>query len=119
MQGELLWIGNKPDNSDGSVLCFQADKSTMKQIIPSNDNSAEIVLDPNRNIIKVNTVSRVKCSVCMKAIEIFDNVQQCPICEAKAHTEHLKEWIRAKGSCPKCKKPLAFDANQVPISAED
>lgn len=119
MSGELIWLGNRKDNKDGTVLCFQKDKKNMTKITPTNDNTQEILLDVNKSLIKLSTVSRLKCAVCGKAIEIFDDESQCPICEAKAHTDHLRDWINMKGSCPVCKKPLALDHQGVPIIADE
>ncbi|MCP4761249.1 MAG: hypothetical protein GY870_05675, partial [archaeon] len=44
---------------------------------------------------------------------------QCPICEAKAHSEHLKEWVKMKNSCPVCKKPLTLNRNGIPVEVEE
>ncbi len=119
MQGNLIWIGNKKDNSEGTVLCFQSEKNGKQQISPTNDNSQDIILDISKGVIKIQAVSRLRCAVCGKAIEIFDTEMKCPICEAKAHGEHLKEWIKMKSSCPVCKKPLILNKNGVPVEAEE
>ncbi|MBD3350192.1 MAG: hypothetical protein GF364_01765 [Candidatus Lokiarchaeota archaeon] len=119
MDGDLIWLGNRKDNKEGTVFCFQANKRDMKTIMPTNDNCQSIILDVNKGIIKLSVVSRLRCAVCGKSIEIFDEESQCPICEAKAHSEHLKEWIKMKGSCPVCKKGLALDRQGIPIIAEE
>ncbi|MHA1338642.1 MAG: hypothetical protein ACTSRZ_00135 [Promethearchaeota archaeon] len=119
MEGDLIWLGNRTDNKDGVVLCIQQDKKSMKQIIPTEDNTQEAIFDSNKGIIKISTVSRIRCAVCGKAIEIFDEESSCPICEAKAHSEHLRDWIRMRGTCPVCKKGLTLDRNGVPMISEE
>ncbi len=49
----------------------------------------------------------------MKNIEIFDEVTGCPICEAKAHKDHLTDWVRMKHTCPVCKKSLNVSSTGV------
>ncbi|MCP4761032.1 MAG: hypothetical protein GY870_04570 [archaeon] len=120
MQGDLIWLGNNKDKREGTVFCFQADKGNeMRQVTPNNDNAQDIVLDVSKSIIKINAIARLRCAVCGKAIEIFDSELQCPICEAKAHSEHLKEWVKMKNSCPVCKKPLNLNRNGIPIEVEE
>ena len=91
----------------------------MKQIIPNNDNTMDALLDVNKFVLKIHTMSRLRCAVCGKPIEIFDSELQCPICEAKAHSDHFKDWIRMKSSCPVCKKALILNKNEIPTAAEE
>jgi hypothetical protein len=118
-QGDIVWIGNKQDSTDGVVICYQADRRDMKQIIPNNDNTMDALLDVNKYVIKIHTMSRLRCSVCGKPIEIFDSELQCPICEAKAHSDHFKDWIRMKSSCPVCKKALKLNKKEIPTVADE
>lgn len=118
-QGDVIWIGNKVDHSEGLVICFDSEKSGMQQISPTNDNTQDIYLDVNKATIRVNAISRLRCAVCGKSIEIFDIEMKCPICDAKAHYEHFKEWIKMKASCPVCKKSLALNRQELPVIAED
>ena len=113
MQGNLIWFGNKPDHTEGTVFCFQSDKDGMQQVLPTADNTQEITLDVAKNVIKISTLSRIKCAVCGKFIEIFDTELKCPICEAKAHKEHLTDWVRMKHTCPVCKKHLNVSSTGV------
>nr|MDO8081290.1 zinc ribbon domain-containing protein [Candidatus Freyarchaeota archaeon] len=46
--------------------------------------------------------ARAQCSVCNEDIFSEDRPVKCPHCGALSHREHLAEWIREKGSCPKC-----------------
>ncbi|MHA1451302.1 MAG: hypothetical protein ACTSRD_00405 [Promethearchaeota archaeon] len=118
-EGVVAWIGNKQDNTEGVVVCYQADRKDMKQIIPNNDNTMDALLDVNKFVLKIHTMSRLRCAVCGKPIEIFDSEIQCPICEAKGHSDHLKDWIRMKSSCPVCKKALTLNKNEIPIATEE
>jgi hypothetical protein len=49
------------------------------------------------------------CPVCHDRIEPLETVSSCPYCHAKAHREHLLEWIHVKGTCPSCQKGLRAD----------
>ncbi|MBN2154988.1 MAG: hypothetical protein JW776_02995 [Candidatus Lokiarchaeota archaeon] len=118
-QGDVIWVGNKENTTEGVVICYQADRKDMKQIIPNNDNTMDAILDANKFILKIHIMSRLRCAVCGKPIEIFDSELQCPICEAKGHSDHFREWIKMKSSCPVCKKALTLDKNEYPIMAED
>jgi len=104
-KGKVVWIGNKKDDTEGTIFCVDT-KDELKQINPTAENTEKVILDIKKDLIKVSTASKTKCSVCGKNIEIFDEVTGCPICEAKAHKEHLTDWVRMKHSCPICKKAL-------------
>ena len=104
-KGKIVWIGNKKDDSEGTIFCVDTG-SEIKQINPTAENSESVILDIKKEAIKVSTASKSKCAVCGKEIEIFDDVAGCPICQTKAHREHLVEWIITKHSCPICKKSL-------------
>lgn len=111
-KGKVVWIGNKKDDTEGSVFCVDT-KDELKQINPTAENTEKVVIDVKKDLVKIFTVSKTKCSVCGKNIEIFDEVAGCPICEAKAHKEHLTDWVRMKHSCPLCKKSLNVSSTGV------
>ncbi len=104
-KGKVVWIGNKKDDTEGSIFCVDT-KDELKQINPTAENTEKVIFDVKKDLIKISTVSKTKCSVCGKSIEIFDEVTGCPICEAKAHKDHLTDWVRMKHTCPVCKKTL-------------
>ena len=112
LKGKVVWIGNKKDDTGGSIFCVDT-KEELKQINPTAENTDNITLDIKKELIKISTVSKTKCSVCGKNIEIFDEVTGCPICEAKAHKEHLTDWVRMKHTCPVCKKALNVSSTGV------
>ncbi len=105
LKGKIVWIGNKKDDTEGTVFCVDA-KPELKQINPTAENTEKVILDVKKETIRILTASKSKCAVCGKNIEIFDEVTGCPICSAKAHKEHLTDWVRMKHSCPICKKSL-------------
>ncbi|MFX1488342.1 MAG: hypothetical protein ACFFBI_04285 [Promethearchaeota archaeon] len=111
-KGKVVWIGNKKDDTEGSVFCVDT-KDELKQINPTAENTEKVVIDVKKDLVKIFTASKTKCSVCGKNIEIFDEVAGCPICEAKAHKEHLTDWVRMKHSCPLCKKSLNVSSTGV------
>jgi len=113
-KGKIVWIGNKKDDSEGTIFCVDTG-SEIKQISPTAENSDLVILDIKKETIKVSTASKSKCAVCGKEIEIFDDVSGCPICQTKAHREHLVEWIKTKHSCPICKKSLNVSSTGVII----
>ncbi|MCK4237785.1 MAG: E3 ubiquitin protein ligase [Candidatus Lokiarchaeota archaeon] len=112
-KGKLVWLGNRKDSSEGSIFCFDTG-SEMRTITPSPDNTEKVILDPRKDLIKISTASRIKCPVCEKSIEIFDEQVICPVCGAKAHKNHFFEWVKMKKSCPVCKKALEIsEDNQI------
>ena len=111
-KGKVVWIGNKKDDTEGSVFCVDT-KDELKQINPTAENTEKVILDVKKDLIKISTASKTKCSVCGKNIEIFDEVNGCPICEAKAHKDHLTDWVRMKHTCPVCKKSLNVSSTGV------
>jgi len=111
-KGKVVWIGNKKDDTEGSIFCVDT-KDELKQINPTAENTEKVVIDVKKDLIKIFTASKTKCSVCGKNIEIFDEVTGCPICEAKAHKDHLTDWVRMKHSCPVCKKSLNVSSTGV------
>ncbi|MHA1476046.1 MAG: hypothetical protein ACTSQ5_12780, partial [Promethearchaeota archaeon] len=78
----------------------------LRLIVPSEDTVQDIGLDLEKSLIKINSKESVKCSVCGKGIQIFDEILACPLCGSKAHSDHLSEWIKMRHSCPICKKNL-------------
>jgi rubrerythrin len=111
-KGKVVWIGNKKDDTEGSIFCVD-EKDELKQINPTAENTEKVILDVKKDLIKITTTSKTKCSVCGKNIEIFDEVNGCPICEAKAHKDHLTDWVRMKHTCPVCKKSLNVSSTGV------
>ncbi|MFX1380028.1 MAG: hypothetical protein ACFFA4_13135 [Promethearchaeota archaeon] len=111
-KGKVVWIGNKKDDTEGSIFCVDT-KDELKQINPNAENTEKVTLDIKKGLIKISTASKTKCSVCGKNIEIFDEVTGCPICEAKAHKDHLTDWVRMKQTCPVCKKSLNVSTTGV------
>jgi hypothetical protein len=111
-RGKVVWIGNKKDESAGTVFCID-NKADLKQISPTAENTEKVTLDLKKETIRVITSSKTKCAVCGKAIEIFDEVIGCPLCETKAHKDHMIDWVRMKQSCPVCKKSLNVSGTGV------
>lgn len=112
--GTVKWIGNKEDGTEGSVICVESGNE-LKIIAPTEDNTQDAVFEPEKNSIMIQTASRTRCSVCGKGLEIFDMNMACPLCGAKAHSDHLVEWIKMRHNCPICKKELDLDANELAI----
>lgn len=115
LKGKIVWIGNKKDDKEGTIFCVDT-KAELKQINPSPENTEKVVLDVKKETIRVFTVSKSRCAVCGKNIEIFDEVIGCPLCQAKSHKEHLIDWIRMKHACPICKKSLNVSSTGVIFS---
>lgn len=44
------------------------------------------------------------CIICRRPIQ--ENLTKNPCCGTYAHTPHLQEWLRIRGTCPKCREPL-------------
>ncbi|MHA1232676.1 MAG: hypothetical protein ACTSRP_21200 [Candidatus Helarchaeota archaeon] len=65
-----------------------------------------------RFVSKVSTVGEwnwerlSRCIVCNLPIKENEKAVKCPHCRNWAHTDHLLEWIKIKGKCPFCSRPL-------------
>jgi len=111
-KGKIVWIGNKKDDSEGTVFCVDKGNE-LKQISPTPENTESVVLDIKRQAIRVATASKSRCAVCGKNIEIFDETAGCPLCDTKAHKDHLVDWVKMKHSCPVCKKSLNVSSTGI------
>ncbi len=49
---------------------------------------------------------REKCTVCLLPMAPGSEIAKCPHCSGIAHKDHLQEWVKIKGFCPKCKNKL-------------
>jgi hypothetical protein len=112
--GQIKWIGNKEDGTEGTVICAESGDE-LRLIIPNEDNTQDAIFDPERNAIALQTIARTRCSVCGKGLEIFDLSSACPLCGSKAHSDHIIEWIKMRHNCPICKKDLDLDPSERPI----
>lgn len=108
-KGKVVWIGNKKDDSDGTIFCVDT-RQELKQINPTPENTENVILDIKKELLRIATASKSNCAVCGKGIEIFDSTAGCPICGSKAHRDHLVDWVKMKHSCPVCKKSLNVSA---------
>jgi hypothetical protein len=107
LKGKVVWIGNRKDDTEGTIFCVDT-RSDLKQLSPTIENTQKVILDKKKNMVRITTESKSKCSVCGKDIEIFDHVSSCPLCNARAHKDHLLDWIKMKHTCPVCKKSLSI-----------
>ena len=48
------------------------------------------------------------CPICRKHIWQGEQVIECPMCGTVAHTPHILEWLRVKGTCPNCREKLVL-----------
>jgi endogenous inhibitor of DNA gyrase (YacG/DUF329 family) len=112
-KGKLVWLGNRKDARDGTVFCVDTGSKT-ESVTPSPENTTKVILDPKKDLIKISTESRVNCAICEKGLEIFDEIATCPACNAKAHKNHLLDWVKMKYNCPVCKTALNIsEDNQI------
>jgi len=47
-----------------------------------------------------------KCMICWSGISKGDEIIQCQQCNEVGHKNHVLEWIRIKGTCAHCQKPM-------------
>ncbi len=116
--GVVKWIGNRNDGAKGTVLCIASNKD-LKIIRPTSGTIKDAVLNVEKKAIGLNTVSNTKCSVCGKGLNIFDEQSSCPLCNAPAHKEHLREWVKMRNTCPVCKKEITLDPHSDKILAKN
>ena len=53
------------------------------------------------------------CPVCIAEVRAGQRVITTPCCQVDSHFEHLSEWVKTKGFCPKCRTPLFYRNGQV------
>lgn len=53
--------------------------------------------------------SEPKCTICRRGIYKNEEVLVCPSCGGVAHPAHIKEWLKVKSTCPKCKQRLRVE----------
>ena len=112
-RGTITWIGDNKTSSQGTIFCVESG-SELKLINPNEENTKQVLLDMKRRIVNVLTEGKVNCNVCGKNIEIFDETASCPICNTKAHKDHLLEWVKMKHICPSCEQPLKItDSGEI------
>jgi len=56
------------------------------------------------------------CSVCKLIINFGEDAGKCSLCESPAHMDHLQEWLKTQGKCPRCREKLPLEGI-VPIKA--
>jgi len=56
----------------------------------------------------------LRCSVCKLPISFGEEAGYCSLCESPAHIDHLQEWLKTQGKCPKCRQKLPLEGI-VPI----
>jgi phage FluMu protein Com/ribosomal protein L32 len=51
------------------------------------------------------------CIVCHRSIVPLDSILSCPHCQGQAHRIHFLEYLKVKGTCPRCNTDL--DPNEL------
>ncbi|MFX0094446.1 MAG: RING finger domain-containing protein [Candidatus Hodarchaeota archaeon] len=53
-----------------------------------------------------------RCMICWAGIKEGQNIETCPHCGGKAHSEHLTKWLASRPLssriCPNCRSPLKY-----------
>ncbi|MHA2362371.1 MAG: hypothetical protein ACXAC7_00325 [Candidatus Hodarchaeales archaeon] len=57
----------------------------------------------------IATANGVTCAICSLGLKNSDDISRCHHCGLLAHQTHLLEWVKAKGTCPRCTNPLMPD----------
>jgi len=52
----------------------------------------------------------IRCVVCKLPVSLGDTLGQCSLCEAKAHYEHMLDWVQKRGKCPHCQQKVPEDS---------
>lgn len=116
--GNVKWIGNIENNPEGAAICVDSGNE-LKIVLPTDENTQDVVYEADKFLIHLETASKTKCSVCGKGLEIFDELRSCPLCGSKAHGDHLSEWVKMRHSCPICKKELDLDSRENIVPKEN
>ncbi len=72
------------------------------------------LVPPSVHILK--EAASEPCLVCSLELRVGQRVITAPCCEAVVHYEHIIEWVRAKGHCPKCRTLLSYRSGQIRIT---
>ncbi|NVM52302.1 MAG: hypothetical protein HWN66_01280 [Candidatus Helarchaeota archaeon] len=67
--------------------------------IPAQREPSEVFCENCRELF-------LTCSVCLLNIDHGESVILCPHCNASAHRDHLREWLKIKNYCPYCKQKI-------------
>jgi hypothetical protein len=112
--GKIKWIGNKNDDSQGIIICVESNKG-LQMLSPSEETVQDMILDMEKDIIKIASIERIICTICNKGLRLTDEIMGCPLCNTKFHSEHLVEWVKYHHACSVCHKKLNLDQNNRPI----
>ena len=74
--------------------CYQCDAP-----IPSPREKRELFCGKCGNLL-------LTCAVCLLNIDHGEPIVLCPHCNAPAHRDHLREWLKIKNYCPYCKQEI-------------
>ena len=74
--------------------CYQCNA-----LIPSQREKGELLCGKCQNLL-------LTCAVCLLNIGHGEPIILCPHCNAPAHRDHLREWLKIKNFCPYCKQPI-------------
>ena len=48
------------------------------------------------------------CPICNREMRAGQRTARCPSCGVNFHSEHLISYVKTKGFCPNCRKPLVL-----------
>lgn len=65
--------------------------------IPFEREKGEFLCEKCRKLL-------LKCAICLLNIDHGEPILLCPHCNAPAHRDHLREWLKIKNYCPYCKE---------------
>ena len=69
------------------------------------------MLSSNNNWLQVLCkFSLVICNVCKLPISFGEEIGFCSLCESEGHLNHLQEWVKSQGKCPKCLQKIPLEA---------
>ena len=67
--------------------------------LPTQREKGELVCKKCKNLLVI-------CAVCLLNIDHGEPILLCPHCNAPAHRDHLREWLKIKNYCPYCRQPI-------------
>lgn len=95
--------------ADLTLKPIVADEKSDQQKVSITKTLFSNPLEQNLLQLKTNSIGtwtiekEERCNICWINIKMGEEFTSCASCNNKFHTEHWRQWIIAKGTCPICK----------------
>jgi DNA-directed RNA polymerase subunit RPC12/RpoP len=108
VSGTVEYIGERKDGGKG-IEMFLRSRSGNKVFVLGEENVEKALF--SKRTLTISEVAQT-CPICKSVISSKDVTIQCPACGVSAHKDHLLEYIKIHGQCPKCGKRLTMKGKE-------